>query len=553
MKKEVLVYIIGFSVVTWLLGVFFIPVMDIDTAQYASISREMLLHKNYLQVYDLGKDYLDKPPMLFWLSSASMYVFGIHDWAYRLPSFLFALLSVYSIYRFAKLFYDQKIALLAAVILASCQAMFLINHDVRTDTMLMGWVTLSLWQLAAWYSNNKWHHLLLAAVAVAGGIMTKGPLALMIPVFSFAPHFILQRNWKQFYRWQYLPFLLLIALLLVPMSIGLYRQFDLHPEKIINGETGVSGLRFFYWTQSFGRITGESKVHEDVNFFFLLQNMLWSFLPWILFFLLAIGTEIIQLFKNKFRLQHNGEIISISGFVITYCALGTSQAQLPHYIFIVFPFAALITARFLFRLLYGNGYTKWVKPLLVLHTVIYTLLWVACVVLLAIPFTAIPWYTPVLAAICGGVNLYLLYSKKLQFPNLLAGSVFTIIGLNVFLNTSFYPALLQYQTGSIAAHYIEEKQLPKEKIYIYGNVVESRNSLFFYSNYFYKKIDDTAMLEKGMYVLTSSQDLTQITATRKCTILLAGKGFPVTLLSLNFLNPQTRDGELEPFFLVQVN
>ena len=66
-----------------------IPLMDIDASQYASISREMLERNSFLQVFDLGKDYLDKPPMLFWLSALSMKIFGVYDWAYRIPSLIF--------------------------------------------------------------------------------------------------------------------------------------------------------------------------------------------------------------------------------------------------------------------------------------------------------------------------------------------------------------------------------------------------------------------------------------------------------------------------------
>jgi len=292
MRKSSLLKLLLLCGLTYLLGIFLVPLMDIDAAQYASMSREMLLSGNYLQVYDLGNDYLDKPPMLFWLSSNSLRLFGIHDWAYRLPSFLFSLLAVYSTYRLALLFYKKEIALLSAVVLASCQAMFLMNHDVRTDTMLMGWVICSIWQLAEWYEGKQWKHLVFAGICIAGGMMTKGPLALMIPVFAFAPHFILKRKWTAFFYWQYLPLLFIIALLLVPMSIGLYQQFDQQPGKIILGRAIDSGLRFFYWTQSFGRITGENTLRENGSIFFLLQNMLWSFLPWILFFIPALVSAI---------------------------------------------------------------------------------------------------------------------------------------------------------------------------------------------------------------------------------------------------------------------
>ena len=64
-----------------IVGMLGIPLIDIDAAQYASMSREMASTGNYLQLYDLGADYLDKPPLLFWLSSLSIQLFGVHDWA----------------------------------------------------------------------------------------------------------------------------------------------------------------------------------------------------------------------------------------------------------------------------------------------------------------------------------------------------------------------------------------------------------------------------------------------------------------------------------------
>ena len=56
MKKPIALIIVAVCIITYLLGMFLIPLMDVDAAQYASISREMLLHKNFLQLYDLGND-----------------------------------------------------------------------------------------------------------------------------------------------------------------------------------------------------------------------------------------------------------------------------------------------------------------------------------------------------------------------------------------------------------------------------------------------------------------------------------------------------------------
>ena len=181
-----IVYLIGFQ----------INIMDIDAAQYASISREMLDSGNFLHVFDQGKDYLDKPPFLFWISALSMKFFGITNFAYRLPSFLFALLAVFSTYRFSKLYYEQKAALLAALILATSQGFFLMNHDVRTDTILMGTVAFSIWQLACWFQQKRIQNLIWGCIGIAIGMMTKGPIAIIVPVLAFGSQLILTKDFN---------------------------------------------------------------------------------------------------------------------------------------------------------------------------------------------------------------------------------------------------------------------------------------------------------------------------------------------------------------------
>ncbi|MFX8949739.1 glycosyltransferase family 39 protein, partial [Acinetobacter baumannii] len=83
-------------------------------------------------------------------------------------------------YRLALIFYKKEVARLCALVLAASQAMLLIQHDVRTDTMLMGWVTCSLWHLAAWYETKKWKNFLIGFLSIAGGMLTKGPIALVV-------------------------------------------------------------------------------------------------------------------------------------------------------------------------------------------------------------------------------------------------------------------------------------------------------------------------------------------------------------------------------------
>ena len=546
--------ILFLSFITCLTGMILIPLMDIDAAQYASISREMLERKSYLQFYDIGADYLDKPPMLFWLSALSLKIFGIHDWAYRLPSFGFAMLAVYASYQFALIFYNKTTAQLAAIVLATSQAIFLITQDVRCDTMLMGWVILSIWQLVAWFKNNQWKHFFIAFIAIAGGMMTKGPIALIVPILAFSPHFILQREWKQFFRWEYLIGLIVIAILLIPMSIGLYQQFDLHPGKLINNVPIKSGLRFYYWTQSFGRYTGENSFHEMSYFTFLLENMLWSFLPWILFFLIGLITTFRSLILNKFYVTNNQEWISTGGFVLTYCILARSQAQLPHYIFVVFPLAAIVTARFLHQLFFTNEFDFLKKPLIIIHTIIFSLLWAVLIILMRYPFKELTVFAFGLSIVLGiGFFWYLFKSSNMvSIPKIIFAAIFTILSINILLSTNFYPNLLPYQMGNTAATYINEQQLPKDKIVVYGDG-DSR-ALYFYGQYCFKhKSNRQALLPTDIVIAyaDSVKGLKQVFPNLKQ--IHTGAHFSVSQLTAEFLNPATRASAIPYYAIIDLD
>jgi 4-amino-4-deoxy-L-arabinose transferase-like glycosyltransferase len=544
--KVYLYYIIAAAII-YVIGSIFIPLMEIDAVQYANISREMLQNKSFLEIFDQGKDYLDKPPLLFWLSSLSMYIFGINDFAYRLPSILMALIAIYSTYKFTLLFYAKEIAILASLVLATSQAMFLITHDVRTDTMLMSWVILSIWQFSCWLQNKNWYSFIVAFVAVAFGMMTKGPIALMVPIFSFVPHFLIHKNFKQLFRWEYLIGLVIIVILLIPMDIGLYKQFDLHPEKVMYYKTGTSGLRFFYWTQSFGRITGESIWHENDSIFFLFQNLLWGFLPWILFFIIGLFLEAYNSIRNKFSIGINEEWISTPGFIITYLALGVSNYQLPHYIYVVLPFAAIITAKYIYNFTLKDSNSVIKKTINILNFILFSLTILLLVILLYIPFETNKYgiiFTLLFVVI---VFAFILYYNKDQISKILHFALFTILTTNLLLNLFFYPKLLEYQLGNKVTSYVKEHKINLNNFYLHQI---NERSLDFYSNHSFKYIDDLNLLKSNDYVLVTNENMNDSLLMKFNKVELLSC-FHVSTLTGEFLNPITRDSTLNRYYILQ--
>ena len=545
---NIYIFYIVLCIIIYILGSLFIPLMEIDSVQYANISREMLQNKSFLQIFDQGKDYLDKPPMLFWLSSLSMYFFGINDFAFRLPSILMAILAIYSTYKFTLLYYSNEIAILAALVLASTQAMFLITHDVRTDTMLMAWVILAIWQFAIWLNNRKWHSLIIAFSAVAFGMMTKGPIALMVPIFSFAPHMLIHRNFKMLFRWEYLVGLIIIIILLIPMDIGLYQQFDLHPEKVMYEKTGTSGIRFFYWTQSFGRITGESVWHENDDFFFLFQNLLWGFLPWTLFLISGLISECTRVIRTKFIVNKNEEWIVLPGFLITYTALGISNYQLPHYIYVVLPFTAIIAAKSLYSLVI-NWENKFFKNVINgINIFIYILVLAILLVLLLFTFNTNIYFVIASLSVMSIFFLILMLKKIGAIPKVIQFALFTIITTNLLLTIFFYPTLLEFQLGNEVSKVIRQKNIDKTKFYLYQVYYE--RSLDFYSNHSFQQVESLNSLKSNDYVLVKNELINQELLTNFNKIEQVST-FHVSTLNAEFLNPKTRESALTIYSIFQ--
>ncbi len=545
---NIYIFYIVLCIIIYILGSLFIPLMEIDSVQYANISREMLQNKSFLQIFDQGKDYLDKPPMLFWLSSLSMYFFGINDFAFRLPSILMAILAIYSTYKFTLLYYSNEIAILAALVLASTQAMFLITHDVRTDTMLMAWVILAIWQFASWLNNRKWHSLIIAFSSVAFGMMTKGPIALMVPIFSFAPHMLIHRNFKMLFRWEYLVGLIIIIILLIPMDIGLYQQFDLHPEKVMYEKTGTSGIRFFYWTQSFGRITGESVWHENDDFFFLFQNLLWGFLPWTLFLISGLISECTRIIRTKFIVNKNEEWIVLPGFLITYTALGISNYQLPHYIYVVLPFTAIIAAKSLYSLVI-NWENKFFKNVINgINIFIYILVLAILLVLLLFTFNTNIYFVIASLSVMSIFFLILMLKKIGAIPKVIQFALFTIITTNLLLTIFFYPTLLEFQLGNAVTKVIRQKNIDKTKFYLYQVYYE--RSLDFYSNHSFQQVESLDSLKSNDYVLVKNELVNQELLTNFNKIEQVST-FHVSTLNAEFLNPKTRESALTIYSIFQ--
>ncbi|MCG3166040.1 MAG: Undecaprenyl phosphate-alpha-4-amino-4-deoxy-L-arabinose arabinosyl transferase [Bacteroidia bacterium] len=532
----------------------FIDVMDVDAAQYASIAREMLERGDYLHITNRYQDYLDKPPLLFWLSALSFKVFGISNFAYKLPSLLFALLGIFSTYKLGKLLYSEKTGMLSALMFASCQAMFLITNDVRTDTILTGAIIFSIWNIAAFNQSGKWISLLAGFTGIALAMLAKGPIGLMAPALAFGSHFILKRAWKSIFRWQWILGLLIVAVLLTPMFIGLYQQFDARPEK------NISGIRFFLWDQSFGRLTGDNpfinsqQKPQHTDPFFFVHSFLWAFLPWSLFFIFGYWQKFKTIFFSKFKLSENDEAITTGGFTLVFIAMSFSDYKLPHYIFIVFPLAAIISADCLLRVFENSDKKKLQEIFSVIQKFTIALIWLVILSLCIYSFpikSMLLWIGLIAFA---AATVYFFFEKSEPLQKLITASLVTMIGANFMLSTHFYPTLLSYQSTVAAGRFIESENIPNEQFVCY---ISGGHSLDFYSRRIVPWIQSPQAindkLQKGeVWVFTNDegkQNFEKENLLPDSVIIYSD--YKVTMLSLPFLKPAEREKMLKKKYLLK--
>lgn len=555
---------LGLGLAAVVLRGLFLDMMDVDASQYASISMEVVQRGDWLRMMHRGADYLDKPPLLFWVSGTSLAAFGLSNWAYKLPSVLAALGGVWAAYRFALLFYSPKTACHAAFVLASSVGFLLICNDVRTDTLLLGTTALAVWQFAEYIQHNRWHNWLAAFFFVGLAMLAKGPIGLVMPAFAIGLHLLWRRDWRNVFRWEWLAGLAVTAFVLTPMCWGLWQQFDLHPEKIVNGRTGVSGLYFFFWEQSFGRITGENVWKNDTSGLYFLHVYLWAFLPWSLVLVWRLRHSVISSFRH-FRIRKTlamVEAYSLGGFLLTFVALSLSKYKLPHYVFVTLPWAAVLVAGYVHSVFAGEveEVGRQHKGLLavLLHLTVLVLA-VAAFLMLGFVFPSnnvMVW--GVALGIFGWLGWRIFQNPLPEDADVLVQrGVLAAVGAMFVLNFHFYPHLLPYQSTSAVAQFARKTGIPAEKMAHYGR---HGHALDFYSGRLLPDMANPAVAqttadglgELWLYTtLAGRADLDRDGV--QYALVKEFQHYQVALLSAEFLNPATRDKKLEPIFLLKIS
>jgi TM2 domain-containing membrane protein YozV len=279
---------------------------------------------------------------------------------------------------------------------------------------------------------------------------------------------------------------------------------------------------------------------------------LWSFLPWSLLFIPAFIWAIKDAFRNIKENLKTNDYISLCGFVFVFVFMSLSSYQLPHYTFVIHPLAAIILARYFYHLKKSKNNNVFIG------IIIFTLLSLIAVVL----FLSCNAFKQdmascicILLSMCIGL-FYIFNSKKLIPVNkILYGGAFGIACVNLILNTSIYPQILKYQAYSEIAFDINNadkneqgKLIVFEKDYWCSLDFYLNHSIIFSTN---QSNLDSISNGDNTWILTDTSRFNQIKDLYHFKNEKIYYHYPVSNLSIEFINPKTRPKTLIPFVVAK--
>jgi 4-amino-4-deoxy-L-arabinose transferase-like glycosyltransferase len=537
--------LLGLAVFTNATGLF-VTILEPDSALYATIARTMVQRQDFANLFVNGEDWLDKPHLPFWLTAISFGIFGFSTWSYKLPALLLVLMGAFYTYAFARLLYDRRVALVAAIILLTAQHIVISSSDVRAEAYLTAFVIAAVYHFYQASRSGSHAHLVAGSLMAAAGVMTKG-IFVLIPIGgSIFGGLLLGRQWSQAFHVRWLAAALLISLFITPELFCLWQQFDAHPEKLVFGRSGVSGLRFFFWDSQFGRFFNAGPIRGQGNPFQYLQVILWAFLPWSVLLFAATYDAICKLVSRQTKTV---EYFNLSGGLLTFLLFSFSQFQLPYYLNIAFPFFAIMTSAYSLGLTTPTA-MRWATVLQ------WFIVATALVVCTALQVLVRPghWAGPVaLIGVAAVLVLYLQEKPWEQWHFRLISTLATAsIFANLYLNSVITPALMKYQAGSEMAFYLNDH-------YSGQPVIETRDdysqALEFYLRAPVTTVDLSYLqdnrLPQGALVYASAEVLLPLSV--KFQLLHHTASYPISRPRLAFLNAVTRERATRELWLVQVS
>jgi 4-amino-4-deoxy-L-arabinose transferase-like glycosyltransferase len=320
---------------------------DVDAAQ-AQIARTMLATGDWVTPRLNGIAYLEKPPLKYWLIALSFWIFGVSDWAARLPIGLGAVGLCWMTFRMGVWAFGIRAGFYAGLVLATSIGLFLFTRVLIADVLLTLSIAVAMWSFLRALDPDEHHPrrwAMLLAVGLASGFLFKGFIGLVFPLAAMGLYTVCTGQWRQRDFWQRLPPLTLGLVVLGLASPWFIAATVANPPWFDVSMTSEPGkYRGFFWFFVFNehvlRFLGR-RYPRDYNtvprLWFWCSHLIWFF-PWSMF---LPGVARLRLTLQPADRAGRMTLLAVLwiGFVMVFFSLSTTQE---YYSLPIYPAVAVL-------------------------------------------------------------------------------------------------------------------------------------------------------------------------------------------------------------------
>jgi 4-amino-4-deoxy-L-arabinose transferase-like glycosyltransferase len=193
-------------------------VIDYDEGYYAQAALHMAKSGDWVTPYANGVRFLEKPPLLYWVTAVSFRLFGINEFALRLPTALAMIAVVWIVMLIARRASNERTALIAGLSTAFSAGAFLFTRETLHDVWLVLFISLAVYAFIEWHLDPRHpaRPALLFYGAMAGAVLCKSLVGMAFPVGIVAAFFLLSRERPAWRSLHLAPGILLFLIITAP-------------------------------------------------------------------------------------------------------------------------------------------------------------------------------------------------------------------------------------------------------------------------------------------------------------------------------------------------
>ena len=258
--------------VAWLVATAWARPLELpDEGRYVGVAWSMLGSGDWLVPRLDGLPYFHKPPLFYWITAASLALFGPFEWAARVASLLGGVAAMTALYLFVRRWQGEANARWSLLALATQPLFFIGGQFANLDMLVAGCITASVLAFAHAALREQEGSRSYAALAIgygfaALGLLAKGLIGLVLPGLVIAGWLLLRRQWRLLWRLLWLPGILLFLAIGAPWFLAMQERYP-------------GFAHYFFVVQHFARYA-QGGFNNAQPFWFLPAVLALLALPW---------------------------------------------------------------------------------------------------------------------------------------------------------------------------------------------------------------------------------------------------------------------------------